>query len=352
MVRFSDIIRGKDKKDEEKKQPEAPRREGGFRLSDSRLYNARNVDTSVKKEGLSRRAGIIETGNYYSAFIERAREIGRIVKSDMNISPASILADMHAIIEKDIIDSLYEYAISVKNESWDISTHTVNVMFTSLKLGKGMKYDIKMLMRLGLAAFLENVGMYKMPEDILEAKGKLSEDEKNLIKKHSETSYKILSNLGERYEWLAETALSIHERSDGSGYPFGLRGNDIPELSSIIGLIDIYIAMINNRPYRDKFIQTDAIKYIVEAGKGKFPSRIIKIFLDQISLFPVNSCVRLNNGSICRVISTDRRHPLSPVVEILYDGEGRELDDRQQINLLDNPLLYINHSINPDDLKD
>ncbi len=352
MVRFSDIIRGKDKKDEREKKPEAPGHEDGFRLSDSRLFNVRNVDTSVKKEVLPRRAGIIETGNYYSSFIERAREIGRIVKSDMNISPASILTDMHDLIEKDLIDSLYEYAISVKNESWDISTHTVNVMFTSLRMGKRLKYDIKMMMRLGLAAFVENVGMYKIPENILEAKGKLSAGEKALIRKHPETSHDILLNLGERYKWLSEAALSIHERLDGSGYPAGLKGEEIPEIAAVIGLVDTYCAIINIRPYRNRHIPTEAVKYIIEEGKGKFPAEIIKIFLDQVSLFPVNSFLRLNNGSIGRVISTNRRHPLSPRVEIVYDMAGNRPEERQQINIADNPLLYIETVINPDDLKD
>ena len=92
----------------------------------------------------------------------------------MQISPSPILSDLHAVVERDLIDSLYKYVMSVKNEAEDIFTHTVDVTFTSLKIGKGMNYDIKMMLKLGLAAFLlENVGMYKIPEDILSSQRKI-----------------------------------------------------------------------------------------------------------------------------------------------------------------------------------
>ena len=108
--------------------------------------------------------------------------------------------------------------------------------------------------------------------------------------------------------------------------------------------------MIKNRPHRNKFIQTDAIDSITRSDKGKFPSKIIKIFLDQISLFPVNSYVKLNNGSVGRVLSTNRKHPMSPVLEIVYDGEGKKPDSSQETALADDPLLYIVRCIDPDEL--
>ena len=350
MVRFSDIIRTKEKKSEGKKQPETLKHEEGFRLSDSLFFKPRNLDTSLTKNDLTRKTSDSEVKSYYWAFIDRARETSQWVKNDMQISPAPVLADLHTVIDKDLIDNLYEYAMSVNNNTEDIFTHTVAVTFTSLKIGKGMNFDIKMMLRLGLAAFLENVGMYKIPESKLAAKGKLSENEIALIRKHPEASYNLLSNLGDRYAWLAETALSIHERADGSGYPSGLKKDEIPELSAIIGLADIYCAMIKDRPYRKKIIQTDVIKSIVQADRGKFPLRIVKNFLDQISLFPVSAYVQLSNGSIGRVLFTNMRHPLSPVVEIVYNSKQEKQDDRKEISLTDDPLLYIESCIDPDEL--
>ena len=349
MVRFSDLIKGKEEKTREEPKPETMKKQEGFRLSDSWFFKSRNLEASTQ-QNVSRKSSIIEAGDYYRAFIDRVRETGQWIQNDMQISPSPILSDLHAVVEKDLIDSIYEYAMLVKNDTEDIFTHTVDVTFTSLKMGKGMNYDMKMLLRLGLAAFLENVGMYKIPDSKLSFNGKLSKDDMAIIRKHPETSYNLLLNLGDRYTWLAETALNIHERADGSGYPFGLKESKIPELSSVIGLADIYCAMIRNRPYRDKFTQIDAIKSIIQTYRGKFPFKTLKLFLNQVSLFPVSSYVRLNNGSIGRVLFTNMRHPLSPVIEIVYNGKQEKLDKRKEISLTDDPLLYIVSCIDPDKL--
>ena len=116
-------------------------------------------------------------------------------------------------------------------------------------------------------------------------------------------------------------------------------------MAAIIGLADTYAAMIKTRPYREKYIQTDAVKYIIKEAKGLFPPRILKVFLNQISLFPVNTLVRLNNKSIGRVLSTDRNQPLRPTIELLFDAKGNKLRQGEIIGLSGNPLLYIVESI-------
>ena len=342
-TRFSDIIRTKSKQNGEKKPSGTIRKEEGFRLSNSRILKAYNPENSSGRTGT-------EAQSYYISFIDRAHETGQSVKDDRQIRPSQVLFDLNEVINRNMIDSIYDYAVSSENDLDYLVTHTVDVTFTSLKIGKGMGYDLKMMLRLGLAAFLENVGMHKIPEDKLLIKGKLLTGEITLIRKHPETSYDLLSNLGERYAWLAEAALGIHERADGSGYPSGLKEEEIHEQSSIIGLADTYCALIRNRPYRDKLINTEAIKFIIEEGRKKFPSRIIRVFLDQISLFPVNTYVKLSNGTIGRVLATNQRHPLSPVIEILYDSEGKKLKNRLEIALANDPLLHIEKSIDPDEL--
>jgi HD-GYP domain-containing protein (c-di-GMP phosphodiesterase class II) len=349
MVRFSDIINIKDKKKAKVMPEEQYSREDKFRLSDSQVFQ--HVDKEQEPvETSSESKTSLEIVTYYEKFIERAMDVRERVKGDKGISPSPILSDLHYIIEKDLIDKLYEYAMSAQEDYEDMVIHTIDVTFTALKIGKGMDYDIRMLLRLGLAAFLENVGMYKIPDSILKSTGELGEEEVKIIKKHPEISYEILGQMGKRYQWLADVAHQIHERSDGSGYPLGLKDDKILELASIIGLVDTYSAMIKNRPYRKKFIQTDAIKSIVRLSKGQFPSRIVKVFINQISLFPVNSYIKLNNRSIGKVISTDKNQPLRPTIELLYDGSGNKLGKPQVIRLSDNPLLYIDGNAKLDDL--
>lgn len=350
MVRFSEIIKLKNKKNGLQKTSGGLRsRNDGFRLSESQPVNRQEDKQVVREEAeIVKRDTIVEVITYYEIFIEKIQNVKEQILSDGDINPSPILIDLHAVIDKDIIEDLYEYAMSVTNDYDQIFVHIVEVTLTALMVGKGLKYDIEKLIRLGLAAFLENVGMFKIPPEILAADKKLSDDERKIIKGHPEKSYEILMNLEDEYDWLAETALRVHERYDGSGYPSGLKGEEIPELSSIIGLVDTYIAMIRKRPHRDNFIQFEAIKSIVERNREQFSGRILKAFLNQISFFPINSYVRLNNGSIGRVVSILKDKPLRPTIELLIDSKGNKLTNKQVIRLDTNMLLFINMSINPD----
>ena len=357
MVRFSDIIKDGEKKEASKKSPENRAEDEDLRLSDSQISRVMSDTQILKVRGEKassdpsfREEWSPEVITYYESFIERAIDIRSRATSEQGISPSPILSDLHYILNKDLVDKLYEYAMFASADYDWLLVHNVRVTFISLILGQGLDYDIKMLLKLGLAALLENVGMYKIPDSVVEKKGSLDDNEMTMIREHPKRSYEILDQMGERYRWLADVAVQVHERTDGSGYPYGLKGAEIYELSSVIGLTDMYVAMTSDRPYRDKIVQTEAIKHIVEEAKGEFPANIRKVFLNRISLFPVNTYVMLNNKSIGRVISTDEHQPLRPTIELLYDSAGGKMERREVVRLSENPLLYITESIHERDL--
>lgn len=343
MVRFSDIINLKDRQGKVRSSPGESADEERLWLSDTQILGVKEGDILKKKRDTARVS--FEVVTYYEKFLERAMDVRARVATEQGISPSPILSDLHYVIEKDLIDDLYEYAMSAQEDYEELPAHSVDVTFTSMRISGGMNYDTKRLLQLGIAAFLENIGMYKIPDSILKKKGKLEEKELEVIRRHPEDGAAILFQMGKRYQWLAETALQVHERTDGSGYPKGLQGDDISEFACIIGLADTFVAMIRNRPYRKKFIQTDAVKFIIKEAKGQFSPRVIKLFLNQISLFPVNTSVRLNNRSIGRVLSTDKDQPLRPTIELLFDAQGNKLKNGETIRLSENPLLYIVESI-------
>jgi HD-GYP domain-containing protein (c-di-GMP phosphodiesterase class II) len=345
MVRFSEIkeIRGKEVYKES--SPRHKAEEDRLWLSDSPIKEVGPPDEVLPSDQDNS-----EVKAYYEKFVRAAMEIRDKVPGGQGVSPSPILADLHHIVEHDLIERLYACAMSAPDDYEEVFIHSVEVTFASLLVGKGMGYDVKQLLELGLAAFLENVGMYTVPGVILQKQSKLEESELERIKQHPEMSFQILSPLGERYRWLAEVALQVHERADGSGYPKGLRGGDISELASIIGLTDTYVAMVRKRPYRDKFLQPDAIKFILKEAKSQFPARILKAFLNYISLFPLHTCVKLNNRSIGRVVSTDKNQPLRPTLELIYDSLGKKMEKRELIRLSDNPLLYVVETLDEKEL--
>lgn len=282
---------------------------------------------------------------YYDSLLEEAAGIRTRVKNDQDLGDVPALDGLRYAIKEDLVDQFHNYAMSTYGNQIDLPEHTVKVTCVSLKIAKGLKYDPKKLLKLGVVSFLENVGMYTIPDHIIEKSEKLDPDEIATIREHPEKSYEILSRLGTKYEWLAELSLQTHERADGSGYPQGLRGVEMSEFASIVGLADTYVALTSERPYRKRLVPADAVKWILSEGKTLFPTRILRAFMNEISVYPVGTYVKLNNGSLGQVISAEKNQPLRPHVKVLHDFRGNKKEERTVIRLLDQPLLYIKESL-------
>ena len=287
----------------------------------------------------------LEIRSHYESLLREAAGIRDRVKNEQDLGELPAFGGLRYAIEEDLVDPFYNYAMSTYGNQIDLPEHTIKVATVSLKIAKGLKHDPKKLLELGLASLLENVGMYTIPDHILKKSEKLDREEIATIREHPEKSYQILSRAGTKYQWLAELSLQTHERGDGSGYPQALRGDEISELASIIGLADTYVALTSERPYRTRFVQADAVKVLLSEGKTLFPTRILRTFMNEISLYPVGTYVKLNNGSLGQVISTEKNQPLRPHVKILHDFSGNRAEECTVIRLLEQPLLYIKETL-------
>lgn len=130
--------------------------------------------------------------------------------------------------------------------------HVLNVSIISLDLGRGLGYELLQLIELGRAALLHDIGITGYM-NIINLPKKLSAEEFKVVKEHpaigSDTLINNYKDLGQK---VFEAVRQEHERSDGSGYPLGLKGNEINEYAQILGVADVYEAMIHDRPYRKK----------------------------------------------------------------------------------------------------
>ncbi len=251
----------------------------------------------------------------------------------------------------DAIENLHRRAIYRKDFKYDAKIHGINVSIFALKIGQGLGYPRERLVELGLAALIHDIGMCKIPEDVVNKEGVLTDAEYVLIKKHPLFGYDIVMNaLGEKYQWLATVVSQEQERDGGQGYPRALKGNDIHEYAKIIGMVDVYEALSHPRPQRKRFLPYEATKVIVNSSKNMFPQKMIKVLINKLSCFPIGSYVVLNSKAIGRVRETNEASPLRPIIELLYDGMGQKLAEKKLIKLQDTPLLYIVDSIFEEDL--
>ncbi len=249
------------------------------------------------------------------------------------------------------IESLYRKAIYRKEFKYDSRVHGINVAIFAIKIGEGLGYKRDQLVELGIAALIHDIGMCKIPDEVVNKEGVLTNEEYALIKKHPQFGYDIVLNaLGEKYKWLAEVISQEQEREGGQGYPRGLLGNEIHEYAKVIGIVDVYEALSHPRPQRKRFLPYEATKVIVNSSKNIFPQKLIRALLTKLSCFPISSYVVLNSKAIGRVMETNEASPLRPVIEMLYDSTGKKLTEKKVVKLQDTPLLYITDSMFEEDL--
>lgn len=288
----------------------------------------------------------------YRALYEFFNGIFVAVKADQMFSVDKGMELVAGVLNlPNAIENLHREAIFKKDIQYDSTMHGINVMIFAIKIGEGLGYNREQLTELGLAALLHDVGVCKIPNDIVKKEGSLTNDEYALIKKHPQLGYDIIANaLGNKYQWLADVVFQEHEREGGQGYPRGLTGKEIHEYAKIIGMVDVYEALSHPRPQRKRFLPYEAAKVIVNSSKNAFSPRMIKMLITKLSCFPIGSYVVLNSKAIGRVMEANESSPLRPAVEMLYEPMGKRLSEPKLIKLQDTPLLYIVDSIFEEDL--
>jgi len=297
-----------------------------------------------------------EEKNNVKVLYQRAQaylqDVHEKVNKNETIDIDSAISIIHNVMELhyDLDAEIYQMTVDFGHGDDYFFAHAINTAIYAVRIGQRLGYTEKVLMILGVSALLCDIGMFKIPDTVLNKQGKLTQQEIDLIKKHPQFSQNILLPFSREYPDVVEMVLEHQERENGQGYPRGLKGSEIMESAKIIGICDSYEAMTHNRPHKKALMQTDSIRELIGSKNQLFSPRIIKTFLDEISIFPVGSYVRLNNKHIGRVIATNRSNPLKPTIKILFDEKGKAFSETKIIDLKANPVLNVEGSVAQDEL--
>ncbi|MDO9515093.1 MAG: diguanylate cyclase [Syntrophales bacterium] len=185
------------------------------------------------------------------------------------------------------LTSIESVLISMANavEAKDVYTqgHSVRVSDMAATLGKKMNLSEEEIEALRLGGILHDIGKIGVPGEILNRPGKLTPDEFEIVKTHPEASCNICQPLQKTLGLALDVIRHHHEKLDGSGYPDGLQGEDISVVARIAGIVDIFDALIANRPYRSAMPRKDAFEILnKEADEGKLDKVIVGYFIEMI----------------------------------------------------------------------
>lgn len=225
-------------------------------------------------------------------------------------------------------------------------TNLINVAILGTKVGMGLGYYGEEVRKLALAGLVHDIGLFTVPTALITKKGRLTQEERTLIEQHPEQGYEVINRYGSAYHWLAELTRQAHERHNGQGYPNRLKGRQIHEMAQICGVVDVFDALVSERPYRRRFLPHEAVKELLVVERATFPREILKALVEQLSVYPLGTTVRLTTGEVGVVAKINRRYPLRPVVRV-SDGEDHDGARAHQINLSLTPLISVVETLNP-----
>lgn len=194
--------------------------------------------------------------------------------------------------------------------------HSVNVCMLSMMLGKWLGIKENQLKELGVAAFLHDVGKLDVPEEILNKPGRLDGREMMLMRKHTVYAHDALSKNLHVNNRILKGIAHHHEKIDGSGYPYGLKGNKINLYSRIISVVDIFDAMTSERVYKDKVSPFKVAEILHNESYSTLDPKVTLTFLTNLSQFYMRNIVKLSNGEQGEIVYVPRTDPTRPIVRI------------------------------------
>jgi HD-GYP domain-containing protein (c-di-GMP phosphodiesterase class II) len=295
-----------------------------------------------------------EIGNaerLYTGLQNYMREVREKVKTNQPIELEPAFPLIEQLTEsRSVTERVYQLTNTFYHGKDYYISHPVNTTVYAIKIGLRLGYSRDKLKELAIAALLHDVGMFMIPENIITKEGALTESELALIKRHPELGKNLLFKFKDQMPWLARAVHEHQERENGKGYPRGLKGDNIAEYAQIIGICDSYEAMTHNRPHKKAIMQFTSVRELIETKYLLFPTKILKAFLEELSVYPIGSCVKLNNNAIGMVIDTNKDQPMKPIIKLLFDGHGEKVTDERIIDLKVNTVLNILGGVSDDEL--
>ncbi|WP_291650963.1 HD domain-containing phosphohydrolase [Clostridium sp.] len=202
-----------------------------------------------------------------------------------NIKDNNYLEELYEVFDKvlltreEVISYIRMLAYSIDFRSRSTVVHTITVEEISFQIANMLNIDEERAIKIRVASMLHDIGKIAVPVEILEKAGKLTNKEYEKIKEHAIIGYNILSDLG--IDDLRDIATLHHEKLDGTGYPFGLKEDEISFEVRIVAIADVVSALINKRSYKGEFTKEEVISILSDmASNNKIDNRICNLVID------------------------------------------------------------------------
>ena len=261
------------------------------------LENKEQVETSHAEAILVVKQVLLELSSGGKLNFDKITQLSELVYGSVNDS-SNVIICLNNIRAKD------EYTY----------THCVNVAFYSMLIAKWLTLSKEEIEEIIQAGLLHDIGKVLIPDEILNKRGKLSDVELDIMQRHSLIGYFCIKNIEEISQPIKEAVLSHHERVDCSGYPYGLRGDEIGLYAKIIAIADVYDAMTQDRVYKKGVNPFEAFEMFQTLGMGTFDIHVLNVFLKNMAVNFTGLNVILENGERGEIVYVPPYEITKPII--------------------------------------
>ena len=235
----------------------------------------------------------------------------RALNNVMGEMADSLFRNRNAVLSLGLIKRKDEYTFM----------HSVNVGVFLMSFCHTMGMEEQVVIEAGTGGMLHDVGKMNVPHEIINKKGKLTDEEFFTMKGHPSFGEGLLQSAKGISDMSIRVATEHHERYDGTGYPKRLKGQEISLYGQMAAIVDVYDAITSDRSYHKGLESHAALKKMLEWSKYHFEPALFQNFVQCIGIYPIGTLVRLRNNRIGVVIENNRESLLHPVVRIIINAD-------------------------------
>jgi len=298
------------------------------------MQHAAAVMDSAPRGLLALREEFKRTKDSFGSACEALSDIFHALRHEIKIDMRDVQAAIDPLIEGVFRNQEAVAALLRQKESGEYRYHHgVSMAVWAVIVGRHIGLRKLELQTLAVGCAMCDVGMTQLPSELLDQAMSLTDTQRRIIKAHPKMGAELVSKLTHINTETLGIIENHHERVDGSGYPCGIKGDNIPLLARIAGLVDTYDAMITARPYAKARSSHEATQELLDCSGRQFEPALIEQFVKAIGLFPTGTLVELNSGEVALVIAQNSTRRLKPELMIVLDKSKARLETPRIVDL-------------------